>query len=636
METNFLDAISQLSVFSMMDLSPECIKIVSGSGHIQYINRASLNYLEAESTTGVIGALVYDFVARDDADNWKQNHSAVCAGETRTWDYRVTGAKGSVRHLETYAAPLILPDGSAMQIAITKDITEQKGAEASARESEFKFRTLANNIQSLTWMADAAGWVYWYNDRWTEYTGLSTADMQGWGWQKVHHPDYLEYATRFSEKAWKTNKPFEIIHPLRAKDGTYRWFISRGTPICNEKGEIEHWMGTLTDIDDQKRGEERFRALADNAPLWIWLTDKSARVDYANKSMLAWFGFTHFSELDRRIWESYVHADDLLLLKQVVQQAYKKQEEYCIECRIRNGITGAYEWFSFTAVPRIINGTFDGFTGTASNIDVQKRSVEALEAHVKQRTSELHEANAALQRSNQELAQFAHTVSHDLKEPLRKVGIYADMLRSGIQASDTRLADRQLEKIDRSLKRMNSLIDGVLRYSSLSSEVYEKEAVDLNNTLTEVTDDLEMLLASKQGHIQRKHTLPVIQGTPVLLYQLFYNIIGNAIKFSRPGIPPDITVTSGILSTADITERNLDPLKIYHVICIKDNGIGFTIADAKKIFGLYTRLRSRDEYEGTGLGLALCARIAGRHGGTIEAEGEAGEGALFKIILPHE
>ncbi|BAV06303.1 sensor histidine kinase with PAs signal sensor domains [Filimonas lacunae] len=582
----------------------------------------------------VIGSLVYDFIATDDVESWQQHHTAVCAGETRTWNYKVTGAKGTLRHLQTYASPLVLPDGISMQIAITKDITDQKGAEASARESELKFSTLANSIQNLAWMADANGWVYWYNQKWTEYTGLSTQDMEGWGWQKVHHPDYLEYATRFSEQAWKTNQPFEIIHPLRAKDGSYRWFISRGTPICNEKGEIEQWMGTLTDIDDQKRGEERFRALADNAPLWIWLTDKSARVDYSNTAMLDWFGFNHFSEIDRRIWQNSVHPDDQYLLAQVVQKAYENQEGYHIECRLLNPQTSSYEWFLFTAAPRFINGFFDGFVGTANNIDVQKRSFEALETRVQQRTRELNNANDALQRSNQELIQFAHTISHDLKEPIRKVGIYADMLQADIRKSDTSRIDSHLQKIDRALKRMNSFIDGVLSYSSLSAEAHEREAVDLNSTLSEIKEDLEVALIAKQASLQAKDTLPVIHGAPVLIYQLFYNIIGNAIKFSRPGVPPHIAITCSQLSKQEISERNLQPDKAYWTICIKDNGIGFSIADAQKIFGLHTRLQSREEYEGTGLGLALCARIAARHDGSIEAEGVPGEGALFKVILP--
>lgn len=634
METNYLEAISQLSVFSMMDLSPECIKIVSGKGIVEYINRAGLQFLEAESTGDVIGALVYDFIASDHVELWKSNHAAVCAGQARTWDYKVTGRKGTVRHLETYAAPLVLPDGTFMQIAVTKDVTRQKGAEASARENDLRFRTLANSIQNLAWIADANGWVHWYNDRWTEYTGLTAEDMQGWGWQKVHHPDYLEYATRFVEKAWKTNEPFEVIHPLRAKDGSYRWFISRGTPICNDKGEIEQWMGTLTDIDDQKRGEERFRALADNAPLWIWLTDKSARVDYANRAMLDWFGFEHHAAIDRSIWQTGVHADDQYLLAEVVQTAYNNRTPYKIECRLRNRTTGAYEWFSFTAEPRIINGAFDGFVGTAHNIDAQKRSVEALECRVAQRTRELNDANAALHRSNQELAQFAHTVSHDLKEPIRKVGVYSGMLRGDLQQAAYSRADQHLEKIDRAVKRMNSLIDGVLSYSSLSAEVYEPEPVDLGITLAEVADDLEVALANKQGSIQYKDAMPVVQGAPVLLYQLFYNIIGNAIKFSRPGVPPQITISASPLSTAEVAERNLLPGKQYWAICVKDNGVGFSASDAQKIFGLYTRLRSRYEYEGTGLGLALCARIAARHGGMVEAEGIPGEGAQFKIILP--
>ena len=134
---------------------------------------------------------------------------------------------------------------------ILMDITEQVKANNKIKESEDQFRTLANNIQNLAWMANADGWIYWYNNRWYEYTGTNHEDMKGWGWQKVHHPDYVEQVVNFVKKAWKENKPWELTFPLKSKDGSYHWFLTRAYPVCDSEGNIVRWIGTNTDIDTQ-------------------------------------------------------------------------------------------------------------------------------------------------------------------------------------------------------------------------------------------------------------------------------------------------------------------------------------------------------------------------------------------------
>ncbi|MDR6340313.1 PAS domain S-box-containing protein [Filimonas zeae] len=161
-------------------------------------------------------------------------------------------------------------------------------------------------------------------------------------------------------------------------------------------------LAVTRDVTGQKGAEAsaiesefRFHTLAEEAPLWIWLTDKAGKVKYANKAMLAWLGFQQHTAISREVWSTFVHVADQHLLAKIVQQAYENKAAYNIECRVRSCHTQEYEWFAFTTVPRHINGLFDGFVGTASNIDMQKRSVEALEFRVQQRTRELHEANAA-------------------------------------------------------------------------------------------------------------------------------------------------------------------------------------------------------------------------------------------------
>jgi PAS domain S-box-containing protein len=145
-------------------------------------------------------------------------------------------------------------------------LTERKSAEAvlvanhnALRESETRFRELADNISQFAWMADAKGWIYWYNKRWHDYTGTTLEDMQGWGWQKVHHPEHVDRVVHRIRQSFENGTPWEDTFPLRSKDGTYRWFLSRALPIRNEAGEVVRWFGTNTDVTEQIEAEKALR-----------------------------------------------------------------------------------------------------------------------------------------------------------------------------------------------------------------------------------------------------------------------------------------------------------------------------------------------------------------------------------------
>src|SRR6478752_3417043 len=133
--------------------------------------------------------------------------------------------------------------------------------ENALRESETRFRELADNISQFAWTADANGWIYWYNKRWHDYTGTTLQDMQGWGWQKVHHPEHVDRVVQRIRQSFENGTPWEDTFPLRSKDGTYRWFLSRALPIRNEAGEVVRWFGTNTDVTEQIEAESALREL---------------------------------------------------------------------------------------------------------------------------------------------------------------------------------------------------------------------------------------------------------------------------------------------------------------------------------------------------------------------------------------
>jgi PAS domain S-box-containing protein len=147
-------------------------------------------------------------------------------------------------------------------IAFVEDISARKKIEESLRQREEDFRTLANNISQFAWMTDATGWIFWYNQRWFDYTGSTLEDMQGWGWQKVHHPDHVDQVVAHISHCFETGQEWEDTFPLRGKDGHYRWFLSRALPIRNDQGQIVRWFGTNTDVTEQRQAEEHSGYLA--------------------------------------------------------------------------------------------------------------------------------------------------------------------------------------------------------------------------------------------------------------------------------------------------------------------------------------------------------------------------------------
>ena len=247
-----------------------------------------------------------------------------------------------------------------------------------------------------------------------------------------------------------------------------------------------------------------------------------------------------------------------------------------------------------------------------------------LEQQVEERTKALKELNHSLELSNEDLQQFAHVASHDLKEPIRKIKTFVIRLQDDYRHLLPEKGDIFLNKILTATDRVYSMIDGVLSYSTMTSEDQSSEMVDLNEVLKNIETDLEVLINERKAKLIIKK-LPTIEGAPVLLYQLFYNLVNNSIKFAKKTEPPVITVNHSIVNIED---------QKFASIVLSDNGIGFDQQNAERIFSTFTRLNSKDRYEGTGLGLALCRKIAQRHGGSISAKGEKDKGAEFTVLLP--
>jgi two-component system, chemotaxis family, CheB/CheR fusion protein len=252
------------------------------------------------------------------------------------------------------------------------------------------------------------------------------------------------------------------------------------------------------------------------------------------------------------------------------------------------------------------------------------------------RTLELRNANNLLKHSNENLNQFATVASHDLQEPLRKIITFANLLNLRHSIDIKPEAKELLGKISLSAERMSLLINSVLNFSRVTESQDNLERTNLNEVITNVISDFELLIAQKKGIISHA-VLPVIEAIPMQMNQLFHNLLGNALKFSKAGTAPEINITSSLLPAEEVKKYPaLSRGRTYYKIIFSDNGIGFDRQFSDQMFEIFQRLNPREIFEGTGIGLALCKKIVINHRGEIYAESSNNHGAQFTIILPTE
>jgi len=379
--------------------------------------------------------------------------------------------------------------------------------------------------------------------------------------------------------------------------------------VMNFAVDVTETVMSRKKIEDS---ELRFRLLAETLPQLIWVMDAEGEMAYASSRWREYTGL----EPEPGNWEKIVHPNDLASVTEAWEKSKKTLRPYRTEVRLRNR-NGKYRWFSGQGEPILKdNGEIDRWIGGFTDIHDQKEIEASLERLVAERTLEL-------KRSNESLQQFAHVASHDLKEPVRKIKTFSSRLQHEYGEELPEKGRIFLDKIHAATDRMYAMIEGVLNYSTINAQDQDAALVDLNEVITNIEADLELAMQQKKAVIV-KDNMPAIEGAGVLLYQLFYNLVGNSLKFSHSERPPVITIR---YSDAENGK--------YARIEVSDNGIGFAPEYAKKIFNTFSRLNPKDQYEGTGLGLALCKKIAERHHGTIQAHGAEGEGAIFTILLPY-
>lgn len=420
-------------------------------------------------------------------------------------------------------------------------------------------------------------------------------------------------------------KPFE--YPDQPDRGVTHWDWSLH-PVRNDAGKVIGIILGLVDVTERKRAED---ALHRSQKIFRETLEKSldgfARVDMNNR----------FIEVNPAFEEIVGYAEEELrrmTVQEITPESFHDMEAGMMETLLKNGHTHLFE----KEYRRKDGSLVPVELRVYLSADEENNPLE-MWAYVrditerKQREAENEAYLQALKQSNKELEEFAFMASHDLQEPLRKIQMFGDRIRDKYSDILDQRGRDYLERMIRASTRMRDLIRALLEYSRISTRPRPIEPVDMNDVLKEALSNLEFQIQETGARIETDD-LPTVEADYHQMLQLIQNLVGNALKFHRPDVPPRVRITARKVERTLRRGKGKGPRDGDYEIRVTDNGIGFDLRHLDKIFKPFQRLHGKDRFEGVGMGLAICRKILDRHGGSIKVESEEGKGSTFIVTLP--
>ena len=580
-----------------------------------------------------------------------------------------------------YASPA-QGGGALGMTGMAQDISARRAADDHLRQSEEELRALANTIPQLAWMAEPDGSITWFNERWYEYTGSTPETATGWGWKRMYDPAVLPAVLEHWDESVRSGTPFEMEFPIRAADGSFRWFLTRVEAVHERDGRVVRWFGTHTDVDQVKRAEQALReeshvlellnstgsilaSTRDLRSLMQAATDAAAGVCGARFGAFFHYGeqgagtlfslytlsgatsaeFQDFAEPGARaLFGPGLRADGLVRLGDIgidPLHAGKAQQfglpaghpplrsYLAVPVTARSGELLGSMFFGhpepgvFTErSERIVSGIAAQAAIAVDNI----RLVEAASRAAEERKVLLEnerEARAEAERTSQMKDEFLATLSHELRTPLSAILGWSQVLRRG--SRDGADLQRGLSTIERNARAQAQLIEDLLDMSRITSGkvLLDMQSVAPASFIDAAIETVRPAADAKGIRIERHYgSVAPVAGDPGRLQQVIWNLLSNAIKFTpRDG-----------LVTIEVGQRDRQL-----AITIGDNGAGI---GPEFITHVFERFRQADasmtrSHGGLGLGLSIVKHLVEQHGGTVQAESAGvGQGARFTIELP--
>ncbi|MES2389973.1 MAG: PAS domain-containing protein [Bacteroidota bacterium] len=613
------------------------IGLFDTEGRILKINQSGLNLLQIEMEA-VRGLYAWDLACFDvfpaSREKLKNAVHKAAAGFTDHTRLEITKPNGSIAITDFSIKPIRDINGKVVQLLPeAHDITENARSAEKVERSE-RFLAQAQKLAKLgSWEWNVkTNSLYWSEEVYQIHGFDSEKDKPDFdSWMHTIVPENRDYVLSAINTALENGENYEVEFRCQGKrDGRYRTIFTRGLVVRDDNGAPLSMMGTTHDVSEQREFTDRllkssslYRSLAQNIPkTWVLLFDTNLTCTLSEGVLPQLPGFnpgetegTDIRPITELLLSGELPAGNQTedLLKSVLNGS---------EHSFERSSSGLYYCINFLPV-RDENGVVIYGMLKVSN-DTENVN----------RRKELESMVAELNRSNTELEQFAYIASHDLQEPLRKINTLGGRLadKAGETLSPEGLD--YLRRMQNAAMRMNVLISDLLQYSRVGRRnMHEFTEVKLDNVLENALSDLESVINKANAQIEFTN-LPVVSGDETRLEQLFRNLISNAVKFTKTGESPRLSISARPASEEEMVFMDLKSDFGYCTVQFRDYGIGFDNKYADRIFTIFQRLHNRSDYEGTGIGLAICRKVAENHGGILIAEGKPGEGAVFTLYIP--
>ncbi|HWV45084.1 MAG TPA: PAS domain S-box protein, partial [Nitrospira sp.] len=468
------------------------------------------------------------------------------------------------------------------------------------RENKAQFKTLAEVAPVGIFHCDRDGFIKYSNERLIEMIGVTSQEEVGTAWGHALHPDDHDRVLAAWAHTVETSQPFRSEHRFVHPDGSVTWVLGQASTVPGENGTVMGFVGTLTDVTEDKAKEEQFRLVVESAPCGMLMVDSEGRITLINAQIEALFGYSRseligcpveqliparFRNTQPEMRETFGHASSVRSMG-VGRDLFGLRKDRT-EFPVKIGLNPIQ--------------TEDDVFVLATVVDITER---------KHAERQLEQQAAELSRSNHELEQFAYVASHDLQEPLRMVSSYCGLLARRYKGKIDQDADEFIQFAVEGATRMKDLIDDLLTYSRVGRKGAAPVAIEATKSVRAAVANLQIAI-TEAGAVIHCDSLPTVFADPTQLIQVFQNLIGNALKFSSER-PPVIRI-----SACHLLDAKGSPQWRFSV---QDNGIGFDSQYSERVFAIFQRLHTRSEYPGNGMGLAIVKKIVERHGGRIWVE----------------